>query len=409
MDLNSADLYQVFQQSFERVAQPNPGTRGPVPEPPKMEAYQGASTGIMQPEYQQQQTLQQPWPSYPGGDIDYGSNPYGSNAFYQGSEQFYDPMNNPAANQFNLSNNYNVHHPHMAPPSYPVEGLPAQNDHMAWNTQVPTTNPQLSVPSSTTTSNYPASPSTVSRIKSENINSGLVDDAIDVMENISKTPATPMYQHPSSSSPQPTITSSATSSPAPLASGSNIPTTPVPNLSSSAEPQVGPGRKRKNAKTAGGSVGAVSSSRGGKRKKSEEVNVDPEIRALKDKERRFSNNTRERMRIRDINDALTELGRICMNLKPKGQNDKPQTKLGVLNMAVDIITNLEQKVRERNLNPSVLALHSGSVQEASSLSSFQNGVQQESGPMSSVAIASTSSSASSVVDTSANSNAITYL
>ncbi|KAG0721489.1 Protein daughterless [Chionoecetes opilio] len=50
----------------------------------------------------------------------------------------------------------------------------------------------------------------------------------------------------------------------------------------------------------------------------------------------------KRIRIRDINDALKELGRMCMtHLK----TDKPQTKLGILNMAVDVIMSLEQQVR----------------------------------------------------------------
>ncbi len=49
-----------------------------------------------------------------------------------------------------------------------------------------------------------------------------------------------------------------------------------------------------------------------------------------------------RIRIRDINEALKELGRMCMaHLK----TDKPQTKLGILNMAVEVIVSLEQQVR----------------------------------------------------------------
>lgn len=53
-----------------------------------------------------------------------------------------------------------------------------------------------------------------------------------------------------------------------------------------------------------------------------------------------------RIRIRDINDALKELGRMCMtHLK----TDKPQTKLGILNMAVDVIMSLEQQVRGTHL------------------------------------------------------------
>lgn len=38
------------------------------------------------------------------------------------------------------------------------------------------------------------------------------------------------------------------------------------------------------------------------------------------------------------------------------KSDKPQTKLGILNMAVDVIMSLEQQVRERNLNPKAACL-----------------------------------------------------
>ncbi len=80
---------------------------------------------------------------------------------------------------------------------------------------------------------------------------------------------------------------------------------------------------------------------------------DPEIKAQRERERRQANNARERIRIRDINEALKELGRMCQaHLK----SDKPQTKLGILNMAVEVIMSLEQQVRERNLNPKAACL-----------------------------------------------------
>lgn len=76
-------------------------------------------------------------------------------------------------------------------------------------------------------------------------------------------------------------------------------------------------------------------------------------KAKKDHDRRWTNNQRERVRVKDINEALKELGRICnTHLK----SDKPMTKLGVLNHAVDVIMQLEQQVRERNLNPKVACL-----------------------------------------------------
>jgi len=85
----------------------------------------------------------------------------------------------------------------------------------------------------------------------------------------------------------------------------------------------------------------------------EDDSIDGEEKEKKDKDRRWTNNQRERVRIRDINEALKELGRICStHLK----SDKPMTKLGIMNNAVDVIMTLEQQVRERNLNPKVACL-----------------------------------------------------
>merc|ERR1712013_826423 len=81
--------------------------------------------------------------------------------------------------------------------------------------------------------------------------------------------------------------------------------------------------------------------------------VDSDEKERKENERRYTNNQRERVRIRDNNEALKELGRICStHLK----SDKPMTKLGIMNHAVDLIISLEQQVRERNLNPKVACL-----------------------------------------------------
>ncbi|XP_051893611.1 transcription factor 12-like isoform X5 [Pristis pectinata] len=78
-----------------------------------------------------------------------------------------------------------------------------------------------------------------------------------------------------------------------------------------------------------------------------------EEKEMKDRERRMANNFRERIRIRNLNEAFKELGRMCqMHLK----TDKAQTKLIILQQAVQVILSLEQQVRERNLNPKAACL-----------------------------------------------------
>uniref|UniRef100_A0A672S3A4 Transcription factor E2-alpha n=1 Tax=Sinocyclocheilus grahami TaxID=75366 RepID=A0A672S3A4_SINGR len=85
----------------------------------------------------------------------------------------------------------------------------------------------------------------------------------------------------------------------------------------------------------------------------DDEDLPPELKVEREKERRVANNVRERLRVHDINEAFKELGRMCqLHLT----NDKPQTKLLILHQAVNVILNLEQQVRERNLNPKAACL-----------------------------------------------------
>lgn len=69
-----------------------------------------------------------------------------------------------------------------------------------------------------------------------------------------------------------------------------------------------------------------------------------EEKEQRDRERRLANNARERIRVRDINEAFRELGRMCqLHLK----SDKAQTKLIILQQAVQVILSLERQVRGR--------------------------------------------------------------
>jgi len=138
---------------------------------------------------------------------------------------------------------------------------------------------------------------------------------------------------------------------------------------------VSPGTLTGSSRVTSSSNAGMSSSRGGGKRKKTDSEAGSDAGGEEDPEknmgRRFSNNARERMRIRDINDALNELGRVCMMLKPN-KSDKPQTKLGVLNMAVDVINTLEAQVRERNLNPNTVCLQRGSPGSIASPSNLSN-------------------------------------
>ncbi|XP_049454643.1 transcription factor 3a isoform X2 [Epinephelus fuscoguttatus] len=82
-------------------------------------------------------------------------------------------------------------------------------------------------------------------------------------------------------------------------------------------------------------------------------NLTAEEKEQRERERRHANNARERVRVRDINEAFRELGRMC---QVHLQSDKAQTKLIILQQAVQVIMGLEKQVRERNLNPKAACL-----------------------------------------------------
>uniref|UniRef100_A0A8B9GT05 Transcription factor 4 n=1 Tax=Astyanax mexicanus TaxID=7994 RepID=A0A8B9GT05_ASTMX len=95
----------------------------------------------------------------------------------------------------------------------------------------------------------------------------------------------------------------------------------------------------------------------------DDEDLTPEQKIERERERRMANNARERLRVRDINEAFKELGRMVqLHLK----SDKPQTKLLILHQAVAVILSLEQQVRERNLNPKAACLKRREEEKVSS-------------------------------------------
>ncbi|XP_022072346.2 transcription factor 3a isoform X1 [Acanthochromis polyacanthus] len=78
-------------------------------------------------------------------------------------------------------------------------------------------------------------------------------------------------------------------------------------------------------------------------------NLTAEEKEQRERERRQANNARERVRVRDINEAFRELGRMC---QVHLQSDKAQTKLVILQQAVQVILGLEKQVRGRSASTS---------------------------------------------------------
>lgn len=79
----------------------------------------------------------------------------------------------------------------------------------------------------------------------------------------------------------------------------------------------------------------------------------PEAKAERERVRRQANNARERIRVRDINEAFKELGQM---VALQSGSTQPLTKVMILQHAVHVISSLEQQVRERNLNPKAACL-----------------------------------------------------
>ncbi|XP_021061770.1 transcription factor 12 isoform X6 [Mus pahari] len=128
------------------------------------------------------------------------------------------------------------------------------------------------------------------------------------------------------------------------------------------------------------------SSRGRTSSTNEDEDLNPEQKIEREKERRMANNARERLRVRDINEAFKELGRMCqLHLK----SEKPQTKLLILHQAVAVILSLEQQVRERNLNPKAACLKrreeekvsAASAEPPSALPGTHPGLSETTNPM----------------------------
>ncbi|XP_066501412.1 transcription factor 4 [Hoplias malabaricus] len=116
----------------------------------------------------------------------------------------------------------------------------------------------------------------------------------------------------------------------------------------------------------------------------DDEDLTPEQKIERERERRMANNARERLRVRDINEAFKELGRMVqLHLK----SDKPQTKLLILHQAVAVILSLEQQVRERNLNPKAACLKRREEEKVSSdgpplsLGGAHHGMGDASNPM----------------------------
>lgn len=348
-------LYQVFQNSFNKIAAPGGGL---VPNNKAAEL-----GGLHYGDWQQGGAQ-----AYVGSELDFPS----KNGGYSTNTGGYDP------NYFMPESMYYQGPQSSMSPAYSMTHSPAldNTDTSSQPSQGVWSPPACHQPGYLPSNITHAS---AARLKPEP-DAQLFDDALNIMKSHA-IPGQPGHESPylqPHPGQQPPVYpgAEAASLPAPPLMTHNPPHTGAPGgkkrkaeeMSVSGSPYssepLSPGTGRvtsSSSSLAGGGKGGAKRKKGGAQPASTPSNIirddddDPE----KAKDRRFSNNARERMRIRDINDALNELGRVCMMLKPQ-KSDKPQTKLGVLNLAVEVINNLEAQVRERNMNPNAVVLKRGS-------------------------------------------------
>lgn len=341
-------LYQVFQNSFNKIAAPGQGLPVSNKTGPSLglHGYQDWGGQHAAPQTQ----------AYVGSELDFPQKNYNLNP------AGYDP------NYYMSDSMYYQGQQSAVSPAYSMTHSPAIDPAAEANVWSPPTCQPSYI-------NPPIDSSDTSRVKPEP-DAQLFDDALNIMKSHAQTfpphdqsylPPNNLHPHAQNSiagypgPPPPLLPPNNTSRK--RKAGEMEPNNPHSAQASHLASLPNPPYTNDPTSPGTGRVTSSSSNtgKGGKRAKkaTSETSENDDDDGEKNKDRRFSNNARERMRIRDINDALNELGRVCMMLKPN-KSDKPQTKLGVLNMAVDVINMLETQVRDRNLNPSAVCLNRGS-------------------------------------------------